>query len=775
MVWARMSAVTGFATGMIAGALWLLFFIGLGLTARKSPGHPFRSIRRFRSTGRSLEIDVPSALKNAPPESSEVRLVSPEELSPRGSRHEGGVPGDKPLRRPDLRPVPDFAEPTLQVDPLSFFEPESPFVRPRAPERRADREEASRQALFRPTLVEEEPPALVTAAAGAKSARGAGSRAAGARPMPPMMTSGQPPRPSKEPADRPRPVGSGAGRGPGMDGPYSPAGAVMPPVSSKSSSPPAKAGRFGKNKARGKGAKPLDDAATPPIAPPAAAVPAAVEQKKREKKGLLKRGKVEPYTPVPPRAAVRPPGYAVPPPARPSPSAAAPAARPRFNAPFNYVPPGAFTPSSARSSYPTVSAPPSTPRTWQPPSSFSPPASPSFSSWGPRPAEPESERQAEAGVERNAPPPATRPVDVPAPNSKEGQAQEGSATEAPPWVLNLTAGNGEPRKDPALPEVIDLSMFRDPNSTEETPEDQTQRGAEPEEPNRAWPADEAWPSPAGDLAASQQSSAPTSGETTVSMEPPWFGQERSEAGQPSMDLSSPDMPWPGETRRPAQRPQWGEETPADDPWSSPGRQPARPAADPWSEPVREPQPSPAPDPWAGRNGRRGRPRKRQAADEALSALASRTPAAPPEPPLPPAPVPPPMQHPADAAWQQDPWREQRADRHAAEPSIEREPHSGRVAEPHIPEEPQPSADAPAQVRTNGAGPADAGARENSPLPEEPSWKPIGVDPSQLGEAAWRQPVTTKIAPRLKAAKEAIKVENGLAYVLVDDEGRPVLR
>jgi hypothetical protein len=28
---------------------------------------------------------------------------------------------------------------------------------------------------------------------------------------------------------------------------------------------------------------------------------------------------------------------------------------------------------------------------------------------------------------------------------------------------------------------------------------------------------------------------------------------------------------------------------------------------------------------------------------------------------------------------------------------------------------------------------------------------------------------------LRAAETAIKVDNGLAYVLVDDEGRPVLR
>ncbi|HEX2259365.1 MAG TPA: hypothetical protein VHJ40_06440 [Actinomycetota bacterium] len=51
--------MTGFTLGMVAGALWLLFFVALGLTAHNSPGHPFRSIRKFRSTRRSL-VEVSS-------------------------------------------------------------------------------------------------------------------------------------------------------------------------------------------------------------------------------------------------------------------------------------------------------------------------------------------------------------------------------------------------------------------------------------------------------------------------------------------------------------------------------------------------------------------------------------------------------------------------------------------------------------------------------------------------------------------------------------------
>src|SRR5687768_8648527 len=75
---ARMAGVTGFATGMIAGALWLVFFIGLGLTARNSPGHPFKSIKRFRSTTKSLDLDVPSALQPPTPStSSDVRIMNP--------------------------------------------------------------------------------------------------------------------------------------------------------------------------------------------------------------------------------------------------------------------------------------------------------------------------------------------------------------------------------------------------------------------------------------------------------------------------------------------------------------------------------------------------------------------------------------------------------------------------------------------------------------------------------------------------------------------------
>ncbi|HVL52138.1 MAG TPA: hypothetical protein VM754_11615, partial [Actinomycetota bacterium] len=68
---------------------------------------------------------------------------------------------------------------------------------------------------------------------------------------------------------------------------------------------------------------------------------------------------------------------------------------------------------------------------------------------------------------------------------------------------------------------------------------------------------------------------------------------------------------------------------------------------------------------------------------------------------------------------------------------------------------------------------EAWARANPQDAIDEDWKPLSVHLG-MDEHSMPDPIT-EAAARLRAAKEAIKVENGLAYVLVDDEGRPVLR
>jgi hypothetical protein len=60
------------------------------------------------------------------------------------------------------------------------------------------------------------------------------------------------------------------------------------------------------------------------------------------------------------------------------------------------------------------------------------------------------------------------------------------------------------------------------------------------------------------------------------------------------------------------------------------------------------------------------------------------------------------------------------------------------------------------------------------IDDEEDWKPLSIDLNLDEDKPAPSPVL-EAAARLKAAETAIKVENGLAYVLVDDEGRPVLR
>jgi hypothetical protein len=62
--------VTGFTVGMIAGALWLAFFLGLGVSARRSPGKASRTTRRFRRDTRTLgkDVEIPDNVTELPAE-----------------------------------------------------------------------------------------------------------------------------------------------------------------------------------------------------------------------------------------------------------------------------------------------------------------------------------------------------------------------------------------------------------------------------------------------------------------------------------------------------------------------------------------------------------------------------------------------------------------------------------------------------------------------------------------------------------------------------------
>lgn len=59
--------MTGFAIGMLAAGMWLGVMAAVWYLFRNAPGHPFRSIGRFRSTrrklGRQVAADKPEAIE----------------------------------------------------------------------------------------------------------------------------------------------------------------------------------------------------------------------------------------------------------------------------------------------------------------------------------------------------------------------------------------------------------------------------------------------------------------------------------------------------------------------------------------------------------------------------------------------------------------------------------------------------------------------------------------------------------------------------------------
>ena len=71
------------------------------------------------------------------------------------------------------------------------------------------------------------------------------------------------------------------------------------------------------------------------------------------------------------------------------------------------------------------------------------------------------------------------------------------------------------------------------------------------------------------------------------------------------------------------------------------------------------------------------------------------------------------------------------------------------------------------------GSSDAWSRANPDVDED--WEPKSIDVTLDDEAPASRQAGGRIARKLKVEPTAIKVESGLAYVLVDDEGRPVLR
>ncbi|HEX2054652.1 MAG TPA: hypothetical protein VHJ78_13130 [Actinomycetota bacterium] len=852
--------MTGFATGMIAGALWLVFFIGLGLTARNSPGHPFKSIKRFRSSSRGLDLDVPSALQ-APQTQSEVKLINT--TSPdRPSRDRTGIPEPPRQVRPVLRSVPNPSDPAMQmqIDPASFFDPESSFSAPPASSRR-QRPEPQEPAYLRPTLVHNGEPALVSAAAGRDTRTAAlnGVGYPGSAPGSRMTASAGPPGPPERPgSSRPGSYSSSESSGSYAPTPNRSGPPTIPPTppAALSEAPPGKSGRGDKKSRKSeKQAKKAAGAAPPP---PIAASPA-----KPEKKGMFKRaGKdagqaarpVPSPAPPPPSAAGRPvPG---------PPAATASPARPRFNPPFNYTPPGS-SPGMGKPSYPTVSpnysssrslwqppgsskpAPPvvtpsnlSQPTSVNPPASFNPPSSPSFSHWGPGTGSGSVEPKA-------ADRPEPEPRNTVAPEERRHAAEPevpGQEPEAPsPWNFDLSGaasgGNGTPEhRDPVLPEVIDLSMFRDPTTADGddgSESDATREAGAHEDDGASWMADEAWPAPVAGPERDAAATAPRS-EETVMMEPPWL-QEEAEPS-PVADWTSPATPWPGETRRPSE-PSWADEPPAaasrasrqtspeHDGFAEPpvpagaGTSPD-PFPDPWPQaggghtpawsmtngasPV-QPDPrtaEPQGDPWSEKRSRWGRGRR--AAGEApaddpwRSARAQRGRRAP-EPPPPDDPWAqlPASDPPASEAWAdpqrqstaapvEDPWVMERGQRESSLPrpaapsqrpaedpwETERQLRAEAERQAVQPAAAPPVDDRPAAASRDGA--TDAWTRANPDVDEE-DWKPMSFDISLEDEAPARPEVTRNIAKRLKVEPTAIKVESGLAYVLVDDEGRPVLK
>jgi hypothetical protein len=780
-----MSGVTGFATGMIAGALWLVFFIGLGLTARNSPGHPFKSIRRFRSTGRSLELDVPTALKNKTPETqaSDVRVVNTQsqvrDPNPRSEPLHERAP--RQFQRPTLRPVPNLAEPTLQIDTVSFFEPETPQIRPRT---RPEPVEMG-DWLLQPAHVTA--PHLLSAVESGDPDRPRSNGYGGLRPSPnvKMRASGPPPEPPIGPA---RP-GSSRPSGPPAtpERTFAPAGPPAPSAGSAQPEPASKQGRFGNKDRKIQKAKAKPVASTPaPAAPPTPAAAAAPSQKKKdkEKRGMFKippKGKEEPKGPVPTRP--------------PVPSRPATPPKSRFTAPYNYIPPGS-APPVARPTYPTNS-PAAGSRKWQPPASFTPPVSPSFGNWGPKPQDPEPAPapESDSGAAEVSEPFVAAPEPAAGGHSNGHRFGDDHVVEAGPWLLDLNAnGNGlvQPRKDPELPAFIELSMFQDPTAADDIAAEDQGDAEEPESDVAAgWMAEEAWPSARSRNQEVWQSDEPAVEQTRL-MEDPWLqtGGRRLEPQQVE-DWTSSEAPWPGESRRPTER-TWAEEpesreAPAarrhpEDPWTQVPRQPA---VDPSAESERGhssgdwvEDPFPAPRRESGLGGRFRRSKRAAAGRPEEPSPEERLHRAPPpaeELPLSdPRGQEPPLQPPAGVRRQEG-WAPQQAAGRVR--PVERDPQwatdprlahqaAGRVRP--VERDPQWATDPRLQAQPAAPAPPAPEARV------EEQWKPRRIE-LFVDEEDSETDRIAEAAARLKAAKNAIKVENGLAFVLVDDEGRPVLK
>lgn len=776
-----MSGVTGFATGMIAGALWLVFFIGLGLTARNSPGHPFKSIRRFRSSTRSLDLDVPSALKTQD-QQPRVREVQTAPKAPRDTalwdeprrargnavRDESPPEAARQFNRPVLKPVPDLPERTMQFDSSTFFEPERPRSRPRQSRTTGEQEPTL---MYIPPFAEED--RVEPRYSSATDPHGYRDQNYAPEPSLPASRPPAPPAPemslpdyrtSLDTAPEPPPTQHFEAVPPQQS--TGPQREVAPPMPSFPPPEPfeePKKGRFGKkgSKAPGKSGMPAEETATgpagstvtsAPVVPvPAVPTPAPQEKAKEEKvkkdrKGMFKLAALkpgqEPQAAVPPRptAPVQP---ATPP-------------KPRFNAPFNYVPP-APTPVTPPPFYKTVAATTGQGSPWGPPASFSPPASPSFSNWGPNAPGNSPEPKAEAPSD-DAAPPDTNVAAPPEPNTSGSAPDRPEPQEEPagPWPFGLGSNLNPPtvpeaRQDPQLPAFIELSMFQDPTSADDISAEQDQEqddgATENEEASGASSADEAWmaagawpgidqkdpdrldPQPAGALPS----------EETRLLDAHW-PNDATPDGPPAPDWTSTDTPWPGETRRPAE-PAWADHQPAAE------RQAAPPqwGDEAWQHEPRGPEATkpPAGSPWSGETA------------EQPAAVA------PPDEPLGPDPR---RQSGAERPVE-DPWTPVGAVQPEPDPRVPevRPADQVRPAARH----PEPEIPASYEADTPSRGPKMF-------IDDEEDWKPLSID-LNLKEGTKAPDPITEAATRLKAAEAAIKVENGLAYVLVDDEGHPVLR
>jgi len=365
-----------------------------------------------------------------------------------------------------------------------------------------------------------------------------------------------------------------------------------------------------------------------------------------------------------------------------------------------------------------------------------------------------------------------------------GNGQKGPgepALESGQWPFRFSAAGAAetrtPHRDPELPAYIELSMFQDPTSADdiaaEQDSDSAHREADADEAvestgaQETWLADDAWPAPKESPRRWKRDPWPTedvpSVEETQLLEQHW-PQDTPPAEEAAVtDWTSADTPWPGETRRPAE-PTWAAEPPAaesqqlpqqwgDESWQHEARPPVpepiaeqqwthrepsaeHPATDPWVEERnrRAAAEQPVAEPWAQERDRRREP------EQQVSSFQR------PEP-----------QRFAPDVPAEDPWAQARM--REAEPV--HAPVEPPAVEHRVPAEQAPSPEAPSNGRQIF-------------VDEEEDWKPLSIDLNLDEDKPSLDPVI-EAAARLKAAETAIKVENGLAYVLVDDEGRPVLR